>query len=123
MYITFEMVSKLEYAYNRYLAGWKYAYTVEQQKSSSKEYQQYLRGIQILDLIEFEYYITHYQEFAEVFGNDCTEFLTLEEQIMIWINSEKPNRDVIDYFYDLSTKYEKEEFLRLREVAIKKIIN
>jgi hypothetical protein len=116
------MFSKLEYAYNRYLAGWEYACKVMQDNVSHQEYQKYLEDIKILSLEDFEFRLTHHEEFSEVFGKECTEPLTLEERIDIWFHRDKPNRDVVDYFDDQLNIEKKLEFLKDREVPFRKIV-
>lgn len=117
------MNTKLEYAYNRYLAGWEYACMVQRENSSIEDYNAYLDDIKILDISEFEYRVTHHQEFADVFGKDCTIPLSLEARVDLWFHNDKPNRDVVDYFDDLPTEDLKLEFLKYHEVPIRKIID
>ncbi len=114
--------SKLEYSYNRYLAGWEYACKVQKDNCSPNEYQDFLKEAKILDLYEFEFRLTHHEEFADVFGKDCTEMLSISERINIWFHRDKPNRDVVDYFDDKLNETQKLEFLKDREVPFRKII-
>lgn len=116
------MFNNLEIAYQRYLAGYEYVKKLQNEHSSEYEHLQYLSEIEVLDIKGFEFRLTHHEEFAEVFGKDCTELLTLKERINIWFHRDKPNRDVVDYFDDKLNEKQKLDFLKDREVPFRKIV-
>lgn len=60
-------------------------------------------------------YLNHFEQAQEQIGNE----LMLDERFDIWFDSQKPNRDVVEYFESLPTKDDQQSFLDEHSIAKK----